>query len=91
MLENFTFVSPPKTDLQAVIKCSGGLVLLVAVADGKFLMFGLSVLIVKIGELMLGACEFSLGIVLVVTVGTVPELLLVPASCWPSFLFLLLW
>ena len=90
MLENFTFVSPPKTDLQAVIKCSGALVMLVAVTDGMFLIFGLSVLIVKIGELILGACEFSLGMVLLLTVGTVAVLLPVPASCCPSFLFLLL-
>ena len=66
LLENFTFVSPPKTDLQVVIKCSG----VVLFNDELMLvMFGLSVLIVNIVEFGVALGVFSFGWELLLEVG----------------------
>ena len=50
LLENFTFVSPPSTGLQVVIKWSDALFSIFD-AELRFVMLGLSVLIVKIAGL----------------------------------------
>ena len=49
LLENFTFVSPPKTDLLVVIKWSGTDELLFDV-EVIFVLLGFSAFIVKMGE-----------------------------------------